>query len=230
MVNAVRWIAYPISRPHTTQNLFSLYGLDDIAATVARKDPITGEKINKLRKSYEGKIKDFPGKNKAVAIPYELANYIHYPDEEWGIQKVMGKELQKGLSEDMISKLEKAVQAVPGKLSAEEHEKWRIAIEFDMDLPKAKGGDVPSTAKAATGKATKTTMATKSTITEPPRPKRRGTKRSYADDSFEGYGEGFVDDAGTTHSIMDDDGESRSSSGAKKKRRKVRFSDTVRRR
>lgn len=194
---------------------------------MARKDSVTGEKINKLRKSYEGKIKDFPGKNKAVAVPYELANYIHYPDEEWGIQKLMGKELERGLSDDQMMKLEKAVQADPGKLSAEENEKWRIATEFEMDPPKAKGRDVPSTAKAATSKAAKTTTATKSSTTEPPRPKRRGTKRSYADESFEGYGEGFVDDAGATQSIVDDDVESRSSSGAKKKRRKVRFSETV---
>lgn len=46
------------------------------------------------------------------------------------------------------------------------------------------------------------------------RPKRSGKKRSYHDNTFTGYGEGYVDDDVDNDSAYDDDGK-------KKKRRKV---------
>jgi mediator of RNA polymerase II transcription subunit 19 len=49
-------------RPCGTDNLTALYGLTDLAGSVARSDPVTGEK-KKLRKSYKNQIVDLPGKN-----------------------------------------------------------------------------------------------------------------------------------------------------------------------
>jgi hypothetical protein len=50
------------SRPSASQDLVSLYALTPLANAVARFDPGTGKK-NTMRKSYQGHIKDLPGKN-----------------------------------------------------------------------------------------------------------------------------------------------------------------------
>ena len=125
LVNTGCWIAHPISRPHTSQNLIELYGLNSIAASVARTDPVTGEKINKLRKSYEGKVKNLQiaGKNKAVKVPDEFTNLLQWPEQEWHNQKVHGKSAMDGLSGDLLGMLDRAVQMAPGKLPAAEADK-----------------------------------------------------------------------------------------------------------
>ena len=50
------------------QNLISLFGVQPLAATVARTDPVTGEKNNKMRKSYGGQLKmlGLAGRNRSV--------------------------------------------------------------------------------------------------------------------------------------------------------------------
>ncbi|ANB13202.1 hypothetical protein AWJ20_1484 [Sugiyamaella lignohabitans] len=50
------------SKPSGNENLTELYGLTDLAASVARFDPVTGEK-RKLRKSYKNQIADLWGKH-----------------------------------------------------------------------------------------------------------------------------------------------------------------------
>ncbi|KAI6885361.1 hypothetical protein KC360_g3337 [Hortaea werneckii] len=46
----------PPSQPHPTTNLLTLFNLTRLHSTIARKDA-AGNKINRLRKSYEGKVK-----------------------------------------------------------------------------------------------------------------------------------------------------------------------------
>ncbi|KAI7160672.1 hypothetical protein KC316_g13429 [Hortaea werneckii] len=46
----------PPSQPHPNTNLLTLFNLTRLHSTIARKDA-AGNKINKLRKSYEGKVK-----------------------------------------------------------------------------------------------------------------------------------------------------------------------------
>jgi hypothetical protein len=98
--------------PDPTENLLNLYGLQPIADKVARFDPATGKK-NKLRKSYKGYITTLSGKNEVVAKPTNLGEVYDpssmdpseqklqwlagYPDEEWNLSHVMGKELARGL-------------------------------------------------------------------------------------------------------------------------------------
>jgi len=199
----------------------ALYGLNKIAASVARKDPKTGEKINKLRKSYEGKVKDFglSGKNKAVSAPNEFTGLIAFPDEEWHNQRLMGKELAKGFSEDMLSKLVAATNLAPGKLPAEEQERWRNTLAIEEPAPRNALQPAPvnkTVQKQPMHVANPTNNLLKPEI---PRPKRKGTKRRYDEDSFEGYGEGYGDDAGT--GVSDDGDDDPDGAGAKKKRRKV---------
>ncbi|KAI9698985.1 MAG: hypothetical protein M1836_003174 [Candelina mexicana] len=225
---------HPRSRPHTTQNLISLYGLEPLAAGVARTDPVTGEKINKLRKSYEGKVKDMglSGKNKAVKNPegkLGLVEMVQWPDDEWQIQKVGGKDVEKGLGNDIMTKLEQAMDIERGLLP--DDKRWVEALALDPPVQPQTLPTATSTAKKQTqnnnfsnGATPRLPNAVGSTSAEPPRPKRTGKKRRYDEHSFEGYGEGYLDDdvdlvGGDNNSAGEGDEEKRGSS-SKKKRRK----------
>ena len=225
LVNAtVCRIALSISRPHPSLNLLTLYGLESLSSSVARKDPVSGEKINKLRKSYEGKIKDLPGKNKAVQKENDLFNLLKYPPDEWEIHQVQGNEIVgalspdgQDLSEEFMASLGSALNMAPGPLPQEGNDSWRGTIDLDNTTQKA--GTAQSQGAAKSDKGRTGSNATSPTA-EPLRPRRRGTKRNYHDESFEGYGD-FGEDLGDNMSIDDDDRKSTTSSTAKKRRRKV---------
>ncbi|KAF2088752.1 Rox3-domain-containing protein [Saccharata proteae CBS 121410] len=221
---------YEPSRPHVTQNLIELYGLSSITSSVARFDPVTGEKINKLRKSYENQLKGFGlagGKNKAEAVPGQLMDYLRaMPPEEWYSQKVYGKEIRETPTADMMSKINRAVKMTPGKLPPAEVQKWKSRIGTDdgpskrpatdsLDNPskKIKHGPTPNP-------GTRPTSAAPSPAMKPARPERTGKKRSYVETSFKGYGEGFADDDPTGDSTGAEDAGRLGANGSKKKRRK----------
>lgn len=209
---------HPISRPHTSQNLIELYGLNSIAASVARIDPVTGEKINKLRKSYEGKVKtlQIAGKNKAVKVPDEFTNLLQWPEQEWHNQKVHGKNALDGLSGDLLGMLDRAVQMAPGKLPAAEADKWRNLVATD-DGVKSKAAAEIVGKKPVQPAPNARSLAVPSPALKPSRPERSGTKRRYNETSFVGYGEGFADDDIADSTGGEDDGRS---GITKKKRRK----------
>lgn len=219
-----------MSRPHPSQDLIALYGLNSIAASVARKDPVTGQKINKIRRSYDGKIKQLgiAGKNKSVKKVGELAAIMDFPDEEWQNQKVFGKGISRGLPDAIQAKLERALKMVPAKLPNGLQEKWEDFVNLDDS---AKPKPTPSVAPKKPSLSTSTRPGAMpdsqrpsngpSPTAESARPRRSGKKRRYDDDSFEGYGEGFVDDvdrSGYSTPLVEE--ESRGLA-AKKKRRRV---------
>ena len=110
---------HPLSQPHVSQNLITLYDLQTLADTVRRKDPKTGEKANKLRKSYEGHLKHskLPGRNKAISIEGELLGFSEWSAEAWYDQRVHGRELDRAsTSEMMTTKLSRALKMLPGSL------------------------------------------------------------------------------------------------------------------
>ena len=231
----MKCIEYALQRPHPTQDLLSLYGLSSLAASVARCDPITGEKVNKMRKSYEGQVKTFglAGRNKAVkheeGASGGLMELIAWPDEEWHNQKITGKELEKGLPSATLAKLERAMKMEPGPVP--KNDEWENILGHEKLKPPAPV--VETKAKAAVppiGKLPKVngyvngmTVGTPA-MGDAARPKRTGRKRRYDEHSFEGYGEGYVDDDGEmldAGGYSSGDG-SRKSSAPKKKRKKVR--------
>ena len=204
-------IAHPVMRPHPTQDLLSLYSLQPLAATVARSDPVTGEK-RKIRKTYKGKIQAFglAGRNQEVKHPEGqpggLVEMMSWPDEEWQNQKVAGKEMEKELGETVMAKLDRAVKMRRGRLAGFD------ASVLGLDAP----GPVSTSAEskrvaAGTARQQPGGQALKAVTNispsthhhhnnssnspeDPARPRRTGKKRRYDEDSFEGYGEGFVDD------------------------------------
>ena len=217
-----------------TSNLISLYGLDDLAATVARTDPGTGEKINKMRKSYEGQLKSFAlsGKNKSVkhedSKGMGLSEMAAWPEEEWQNQKVHGKDVRNGMPEAMKAKLDKAMHMLPGPVP--DNDKWEdlLGIEKGKPVDVSKDKSVKNTvagkpnAPQANGiRPSNNASANNAQVAEPIRARRTTKKRRYDDGSFEGYGEGFVDD---DMEIGYSSGESRSTrnSAGNRKRRKTK--------
>lgn len=166
-----------------------------------RKDPKTGEKINKLRKSYEGKIKDLgiAGRNRAVDGEGDFETLMAWPEEEWRNQRVFGKEISTGLGGDFEQRLERALRlpAPQAKLSEAENDRWRalLATEEPTKPRQASFGPAMTEVTASVSATAPSGKAAVRSGRGLDRPERSGKKRRYDDASFAGYGEGFVDDA-----------------------------------
>lgn len=162
-----------------------------------------------MRKSYEGKIKAFglAGRNKAVK--YEggstkdmgLVEMVNWPDDEWHNQKVVGKEVTNGLPAAIMAKLERAMKMEPGIVP--DNDFWEDALGHEKAKPSSAVADPNKKAAPPVAASTiKAKVQTNGTSGNPGtqatsgavRPKRSGMKRSYDEHSFEGYGEGYVDD------------------------------------
>lgn len=188
------------------------------------------------------------GRNRAVKHEKEkmlgLAALADWPEEEWQNQKVMGRDVQKGLSSATLAKLEKAMRMQPGPIP--NNNEWEDLLGFEKAAPiqtvvetvskahkekhSIKANGLSNGPRLKTGKASASASASAS---EAPRPKRSGKKRRYDEHSFEGYGEGFVDDDGGDTAMAGvggggpggpggySSGDGSRKSGASKKRRKV---------
>ena len=211
-----------------TADLISLYGLQPLAASVARFDSVTGEKINKMRKSYEGQLKTLglSGRNRAVKHDPEkgmgLRELTMWPEEEWQNQKVAGKDVQNGMPADIMAKLEKAMQMQPGPLP--NNSEWEDQLGHEkIKQTEAKASKLSQ--NTITKQNTQINGAITSTNPEAIRPKRTGRKRRYDEHSFEGYGEGYVDDDVDIGGYSSGDTQFSRRSSSNKKRKKVRFAD-----
>lgn len=221
MLTRVSLLAYSRARPHPTDNLIKLYDLSKIALSVARRDD-AGQKINKLRKSYEGQVKklSIPGKNKALPTPGQFMELLQWPDEEWHAQKESGgKDIKLGLNaaSELMAKLDRAVQMTPGKVS--EESKWRQVVAADEPRAAAPIDKRTQHARPATAATTAQPSAAASpAVRQAVRPDRTGKKRSYHESSFTGYAEGFADDNDADSTGGEDEGRN---TGLNKRRRKV---------
>lgn len=223
------------SRPHPSQDLLQLYDLKRIQASVARKDPVTGEKINVMRKSYANKVKalGLEGRNKADKNLKELEGLS---DAGWG-QMVDGNrtmfqahwESQNTVlgnadhENEMLRKLDAALKMEPGKLPDKEHNQWKNMLGLDEPAAAAGAATKGPAAKFPAGSAfakTAPAMAARNSAPASPkaaiRPDRNGKKRRYNDSSFEGYD---LEDDGHLSAGVDDTG--RRVSGSKRQKRKV---------
>jgi hypothetical protein len=183
--------------------LLALYGLGPLLRSVARTDPRTGEKINKLRKSYEGQIKAFnlSGRNKPVKgernvdedQPGPLRRMIGsspwglQPEEQWNAEHAKSKI---EVTQDFRAKLKQAVQMQPGTVRNNAH--WEDVLGFEK--PGARAPPAPQPQHVASVPRPMPNGAPRQ-FQQSAEAKRqtRGKKRSYGDDSFVGYGEGYSD-------------------------------------
>jgi hypothetical protein len=214
-----------VTGPDPTVDLVSLYGLGPIAHSVARMDPVTGEKINRLRKSYEGKLKGLglAGRNKSmkqeIGAPGSLRHMTLWPEEEWQNQKVHGKAMKVADMDSALQALQsRAMQMEPGPVPNNDF--WEDILGHEKP---AKHQSPSETGKKAaptpTGRPSTQSYAASPQPQEAERARpSRGRKRHYDDNSFAGYGEGFLDDD-------DDPGFYSNGEGTgKKKRKKVSHS------
>ncbi|KAJ5089407.1 hypothetical protein N7532_008091 [Penicillium argentinense] len=212
-----------VTGPNPAMDLISLYGLGPIAQSVARMDPNTGEKINRLRKSYEGKLKGLglAGRNKPVkqepGAPGSLRHLTLWPEEEWQNQKVVGKQIQVADIDSALHGLQnRAMQLEPGMVPNNDF--WEDVLGHEKPAKNQGSGDTgKKSASAAPSPAPRsilrtTTPAAVTQESERPRASR-GRKRHYDDNSFVGYGEGYADDD-------DDTGFYSNGEGTGKKKRK----------
>jgi hypothetical protein len=115
------------------------------------------------------------------------------PQEEWDMQYVRGKEIEKGIPEAMKSGLGKAMTMSRGVIPKDV---WDSSVLGELAI---QPGVSPVKGVQTVQAGPKAAPLQHATIGRPnkaeiPRPKRNIKKRTYGDASFEGYGEGFVDD------------------------------------
>ncbi|KAF4624078.1 hypothetical protein G7Y89_g14096 [Cudoniella acicularis] len=198
-----------------TQDLFNLYSLHDIAQSVARQNP-DGSK-NPLRKTYKKYIKTlnlsgaFDVDKKEGEGPNTLRGMMMQPDEEWDAQNVRGQEIGRGLSDSVTVSMGAAFKMSRGKIPKS---MWDESV-----LGEIASRALPAEPAKAMHNGVKTHMPQNPAVArtvkgEIPRPKRNVKKRSYGDSSFEGYGEGFVDD--DTHETGYSTGEGDDRAGRKR--------------
>ena len=189
-------------------------------------DPTTGEKIaaNKLRKSYEGQIKSFQlaGRNKSVKSE-ELENHKRplrslvedVSEEEWAKRH---PDPTINPPKDFRETLMAAMRLRSGTLK--DNDKWEGVIGHDPKPAATIAPPPPTVQQVSKTAPTQINGITRPTIRTDAIRARRGKKRSYTDDSFIGYGEGYKDEESEeaeAQSDSDDDGGG--SSVSRKKRR-----------
>lgn len=215
--------------PDPSFDLISLYGLGSTAQSVARLDPVTGEKINRLRKSYEGKLKGLglAGRNKAIKAakrddkgpkdpkaPKSLLELAMMPEEDWHNQHVFGKQIQVADIGSALHNLQtRAMQFEPGTVPNNDFWEDVLGHEKPAKHPSPPDGG-KKVVSAPGGRSAMPVSAAPVQAQEPERTRpSRGRKRHYDDNSFVGYGEGYADDD-------DDPGFYSNSEGTGKKKRK----------
>jgi hypothetical protein len=183
-----------------------LFGLTGLAAEVARVLP-NGEK-NAIRKTYKGHIKrlgvngHFDSVKTDPNRPDGLLAMMKFPQEEWFIHHVKGKEIDNGFSSDTRAKMPKAVSMSKGTVPKSV---WDSTVLGELGPGNVNKGDKQTPFKTPTpgtpglstpGGPPRAKPPTSTAAPGAARPQRAMKKRSYGDNSFEGYGEGYPDDDG----------------------------------
>lgn len=186
---------HPAYSVPVTEDLFARYGLEDIAASVARVDD-NGVKKS-VRKTYKNYMRTLSGAFDSVkkedGAPDTMLYTINLPSTEWDAKYGSTAQIEKGLPEAALANLGKAMTMARG------------AIPKSVWNPSVLGELNSAPAAAATAKGVQNAVKTpvprvaapevsRPVKGEAPRPKRNIKKRQYGDSSFEGYGEGYVDD------------------------------------
>ncbi|KAK5089979.1 hypothetical protein LTR05_000147 [Lithohypha guttulata] len=178
----------------TSKHILGTYGLHDLLSGMARTDPSTGEKINKLRKSYEGQIKTagLSGRNRPWKEPRaedsehsNMYGWSRLPPERFAEDQVESKvgdidSLRRGMG----SALQLNSGTMPPKMIAE----WDDVLGHEAKRPAAPQ-HTPSQQQSRIPNGVRPAQH----LTVPSdKIKTRGKKRSYGDHTFDGY-TGYAD-------------------------------------
>lgn len=221
-LTVLRCVAHPRVSPDFTRDWFADYSLEEIALSVAREKP-NGEKQS-IRKTYKGHMKTlgvagrFDADRKETDAPDTLMMMMQKPPEHW--QQEMGASAQGVLefSTSTLSDLSKATAMARGPLRKDQ---WDASVLGEIGKSITA---IPATiATPRLGEhASKIPLASshlaRAMKTDAIRAKRNIRKRSYADSSFEGYGETFGDEYIDDGDFSNADGDEH---GPRKKTKKV---------
>ena len=175
-----------------------------------RNKPVKTERpegeASKLRQSIGSGLKEFPDDPNEAQGPLQT-------DEEWNAKNFQSKV---EVTPDFRTKLRKAMELQPGRVR--NLEKWDEVLGHDK--PKTTvPTPLPNAAPVLAQRTSNGVVRTHSHTVSELKRQTRGKKRSYGDESFIGYGDGYsdVEDAGAIDDYGDDEG------GSRRKRRKVGF-------
>lgn len=192
------------------EHILGKYGLSPLLATVARMDPDTNEKINKLRKSYEGQVRvaQLSGRNR----PYKQERDPTDPDRsKLRIASVMPEEQFKetqveskiGDLSALRQRMQRGLRLNPGTMNKSVTEDWDIVLGHDK-RPVGQATPQQSFQQQPVSRIPNGVRPTRPAQPAPAsapatKPQTRGKKRSYHDSSFDGYigyGDGYSDPEG----------------------------------
>ena len=202
------------------EDLFERYGLEEIAASVARVDD-NGQKKN-VRKTYKNYMRSLSGAFDSVkkdeGSPDTMLYMMQLPQEEWDAKTGRTAEPAKGLPEEALANIGKAMTMAKGVIPKHV---WNPRVLGELTSPPAPVVKTETNGIKTSIPLSQVAAASRVVKGEFVRPKRTAKKRHYGDSSFEGYGEGFVDDdirdAGSFTGDDEDD-----KSGSRKRLKKVR--------
>lgn len=202
-----------------TQDLFERYALEDIAASVARVDD-NGLKKS-VRKTYKNYMRTLSGAfdsmKKEEGAPDTMYAMMMLPQEEWDAKTGRTAQVEKGLPEVALANLGKAVTMARGVIPKTV---WNPSVLGELNNTATNAGNakvVQNGAKTPIPQVAATGVA-RPIKGEAPRPKRNIKKRQYGDSSFEGYGEGYVDDDLQEGGYSTGDGDDRAGGGKRAKK------------
>jgi hypothetical protein len=202
-----------------TTDLLERYGLEEISASVARVDE-NGQK-KKVRKTYKNYMRGLAGAfdtdKKDEGSPNTMLFMMQLPQEEWDAKTGRTAHVEKGLPAEALASLSKAMTMTRGVIP-----KNLFNASVLGELLSPSGAAATKSAPNGVKKHAPVSQAAPSPRTvkeEVARPKRNKKQRNYGDSSFEGYGEGFVDDDLQDGGYSGGDGDD--SPGARKRLKKV---------
>lgn len=175
-------------------DLYKRYGLEDIAASVARVgDNGVKKSVRKTYKNYLRALSGaFDSTKKDEGSPDTLLYMMQLPREEWDAKIGRSAHVERGLPEEALQNLGKAMTMARGAIPKSV---WNPSVLGELNSTPA------ATPAKVVQNGVKTPVPQVAAVprvgvskVEVPRPKRNIKKRQYGDSSFEGYGEGYVDD------------------------------------
>lgn len=164
---------------------------------MARSNPDGSKKT--VRKTYKGHIKrvlklsgNFDSVKKEIEAPDTLWSMMAQPDEIWDSQfSHASKEIDMGLPQSVTGQLGKAMTMARGIIPKDT---WNNSVLGELVAPPTPSEPAKAVQNGVKKAPSQPGVMPRPPKVEGPRPKRNIKKRTYGDASFEGYGEGFVDD------------------------------------
>jgi hypothetical protein len=135
---------------------------------------------------------NFDSVKKEIEAPETLWSMMAQPDDVWDSQFAnASKEINMGLPQSVTGQLSKAMTMARGIIPKDT---WNNSVLGELVAPPTPGEAPKAVQNGVKRPLPQAAGVPRTGKVEGPRPKRNIKKRTYGDASFEGYGEGFVDD------------------------------------